>query len=79
MVKDEFSDKEVFLARVFCVVVGVLLVPAGYVIARQNAGSELALAAAGLLAASGSGIAVFGAFSSRRACVGVASWILALL
>ena len=75
--KQQFSDKEVLAARIFCVVVGLLTIVGGRAIAVQP--DEFAQLAGTVVAVLGAGIALFGLFASRNGCVVAAGWVLALV
>jgi hypothetical protein len=71
----EFSDTEVRLARVFCAVVGGVLVLVGVKLATSATTSvppEVSWAAAAV----GAVIVLFGVLASRERCVRTAVWIL---
>ena len=75
--KGAYSDKEVLIARAFCIAAGIALSFAGSIVITHFPTRE-AMIGGGVLAALGVVLAFFGLLGPRAACVGMAGWIFTL-
>lgn len=73
----QFTDREVWMARAFCIVVGGVLALVG--LKLSTGASSVPPLVAWILAGVGAGLAIFGALAPRKACVGAAGWVLTFL